>query len=152
MENIEDLVNQIQSYLDQGNLRDATLTCQKAMELAERRGDMKGKAMVYQKLSFIHFSAGNRDKALQLLGEAANMYRNGGFQDLLALCLHDMAIIHTNLGNLENALNIYQEAYDIMNSIGLGQHQFAVKIQGKIIALKMQLGGSQGVLDEFRKL
>ncbi|TFG28995.1 MAG: tetratricopeptide repeat protein [Promethearchaeota archaeon] len=141
MENIEDLINQIERDLDQGNLNGAAQTCQKALQLAESRGDLKGKAMVFQKLSLIHFSAGNRDKALQLLGEAANIYNNGGFKDLLALCLHDMAIVHTNIGNLEESLKLYQEAYNIMNSIGLGQHQFAVKIQGKILALKMQLGG-----------
>ncbi|MHA1105331.1 MAG: tetratricopeptide repeat protein [Promethearchaeota archaeon] len=101
------------------DIYDKAMTCsENSLRIAEKLGNLKGKATFLNNIGMIHNAQGNYPEALKRYKEALQIAEQLGDLAEKAAFLNNIGMIHNAQGNYPEALKRYEEALQIDEQLG----------------------------------
>jgi tetratricopeptide (TPR) repeat protein len=105
---------------------------QDSLEIQERIGDVKSKAMTLNNMANVIQQQGDIDRALQLWQDSLEIYERIGDVQGKAVTLNNIAGVIAQQGDIDRALSLWQDSLEIQERIG--------DVQGKAATLSNMAG------------
>jgi signal transduction histidine kinase len=90
----------------------------RSLMLSEKLAYKKGKGKSYSYISWVHFSNGDNDLALEYSQKALIIGEQINDRDLMAMAYNDIAMIYSEIGRADEALAIWQKSINLDTEAG----------------------------------
>ena len=104
------------TWMTLGDFRKRIAAYENALELIRATGDINGEGLALMNIGFSYSEAGENEKALKYLEQAAPKFTAGANKYYESMVYWSIAGIHDNLGSLETALGFYLLAERVSGS------------------------------------
>jgi tetratricopeptide (TPR) repeat protein len=115
---IEALNQQASSFLARSYYKDSESCAMKALELAEKIGDVKGIAISSRCIGNVHYRLGACEKALKYYTRNLEIQESFGDQREIASALSSIGNVYSSIGEYEKALEYHVRSCGASESIG----------------------------------
>jgi tetratricopeptide (TPR) repeat protein len=132
-----------------GDLDGAMELYQQSLELDERLGDLRGKAVTIGEIARIEQMRGNLDKAIELQEQKLAIVKELGDQREISVALHNLATIYVTRGDLDGAMQRYQQVLENVERLGDLQGKSATLHQMAYVLVTR--GDLDGAMQRYRQ-
>ena len=132
--------------LDRGDLAQATLLYEKALQIARGAGERSEEARTLNAIGTIWHGQGKWDLATQHYLEAARIHRQLGDEDLELLCMGNLAIAAQARGDLDSALELSRQILKKHRDRGNLEHYPGILVDmATILSLRGKTGAAKAL-------
>ena len=115
------LFNQGVKLFQQGtaeSLKQAIVVWEKALQLYQRAGNLKGQAAILFGLGRIHNLLGDKQTALDFYNQSLPLWRQVGDKAWEATTLNNIGLVYSDLGDKQTALDFYNQSLPLSRQVG----------------------------------
>jgi tetratricopeptide (TPR) repeat protein len=122
-----------------GDHHKALASCERAVELLRRVGDVQGEADAWDSLGYAHHQLAEHRRAIACYGNAVTLFRRTGDRYSEASTLHKVGDSYRSVGDTAAARASWQRALSVLDDLG---HPDADDIRARLQALATAAGSS----------
>ena len=142
--------------------KSAIVKYEEALKLYREAGDRRGEADTLIKIGIVYSELGEKQKALEYLGQSLPLDRATGDREQEATTIHNLGSVYSDLGEQQKALEYYSQSLPVFRAVGnrsreaitlnniggvysdLGEQQKALEYYSQSLPLRRAVGDRSG--------